>query len=460
MATFALPLSGCGKGSEDDTIVLRVANWEEYIDQGEWDEEDAVELEDGTIICPQDKMINDFETWYYENYGKKVKVSYSTFGTNEELYNQLTLGDVYDLVCPSEYMIMKLMTKGMLEPYSDQFYDDTDENNYYTRGVSNYIHSVFDNLNIQNERLSKYAAGYMWGTLGLIYNPEYITEEEASHWDLLMNNKFSKQVTVKDSVRDAYFAANNIYQQDKLSRLVKNHASTSALSAVVNDTSVETVNQVENILSKIKDNVYAFETDSGKADIATGKIIACMQWSGDAVYTMDQVEEDVALNYTVPEGAGNLWFDGWCMLKSGIDGDDDRKQAAEAFVNFVSRPDNAIRNMEYIGYTSVISGGDSDLIYQYIDSSYGVDEEDSTETEELVDYNLDYFFKTSDESSEDESKYTIHTTKQQARAQLFAQYPTEEVISRCVVMACFNEEENKRINQKWIDIRCFDLKWP
>ena len=72
-----------------------------------------------------------------------MKVYYSTFGTNEDLYNMLTLGDVYDIVCPSEYMFMKLMAEGMLVPLSDEFFDETDENNYYTRGVSPYIREVF-----------------------------------------------------------------------------------------------------------------------------------------------------------------------------------------------------------------------------------------------------------------------------------------------------------------------------
>ena len=88
--------------SADEPVVLRVANWEEYIDLGDWDEEETIELPSGDIIG-ENSMIEDFEAWYEETYGKKVRVEYSTFGTNEDLYNMLTLGDVYDLVCPSEY---------------------------------------------------------------------------------------------------------------------------------------------------------------------------------------------------------------------------------------------------------------------------------------------------------------------------------------------------------------------
>ena len=74
----------------DDTIILRVCNWEEYIDTGDWSDDDIIDLESGSIKG-ENSIITDFENWYYENYGKKVKVQYSCLGTNEELYNMLTL---------------------------------------------------------------------------------------------------------------------------------------------------------------------------------------------------------------------------------------------------------------------------------------------------------------------------------------------------------------------------------
>ena len=84
----------------NDTITLRVCNWEEYIDTGDWSDDDIIDLESGSIKG-ENSIITDFENWYYENYGKKVKVQYSCLGTNEELYNMLTLGDDYDVICPS-----------------------------------------------------------------------------------------------------------------------------------------------------------------------------------------------------------------------------------------------------------------------------------------------------------------------------------------------------------------------
>ena len=124
-------------------------------------------------------MVDDFTEWYYETYGKRVEVEYSCFGTNEDLYNQLTLGDVYDLVCPSDYMIMKLMAEKKLVPFSEDFYDTDNPDNYYVRGVSDYIKDTFDENEIGGESWSKYAAGYMWGVTGVLYNPEKMTEEEA-----------------------------------------------------------------------------------------------------------------------------------------------------------------------------------------------------------------------------------------------------------------------------------------
>ncbi len=458
-------LFGCGEGDESDAIVLRVSNWEEYIDEGEWDlEEDAIELSDGSIICPETGMIEDFEVWFYETYGKEVKVEYSTFGTNEELYNQMSMGDVYDLVCPSEYMIMKLIAEDMLVPLSDSFYDESIEQNYYAKAVSPYIKNVFDDLSIDGKSLSKYAAGYMWGTLGIVYNPEVISEEEAAHWNLLLMDKYSKRVTIKDSVRDAYFAGNSIYNEALISSEAFLNSDTykTELDAVLNATDKETIDAVEDILSTIKNNVYSFETDSGKADMVTGKVVANQQWSGDAVYTLDQAEEDgVILCYSAPEEATNLWFDGWCMLKAGVEGDADKQLAAEAFINFVSRPDNAVRNMYYIGYTSVISGGEDETMFDYLDYCYGWTEEDAAEEGiETVEYSVGYFFTgdfEAEQSDEVKEMYTILTSEDQTRRQLFAQYPTEEVMKRSVVMEYFDKTENERINQMWLNVRCFDL---
>ena len=437
--------------TSSEKIILRVCNWEEYIDLGEWGEDEVIDLESGDIFG-ENSLVEDFESWYEETYGRKVQVEYSTFGTNEDLYNMMTLGDVYDIVCPSEYMFMKLMSENLLVPLSDAFFDENDENNYYIRGVSPYIRSIFDNHEINGEKWSRYAAGYMWGITGIVYNPEELTHEEASTWKVLADPKFQRRVTIKDNVRDSYFAAVGALKSDLLTseefRSLPDYGK--RLEEEMNDVSPETIQLVQDYLQDVKNNTYSFETDSGKADMITGKVLANYQWSGDAVYTMDQADEDdYTLNFAVPEEATNIYFDGWVMLKSGVEGSPDKQHAAEAFINFCSRPDNAIRNMYYIGYTSVIAGGDDDRIFEYADWCYGADEEE----EETASYPLGYFFS-NDPEDED---YVITIPEEQLYRQMAAQYPSPEAISRSSIMIFFDAEKNESINEMWINVRCFNI---
>ncbi len=447
-------VQGGTASSSSEKVILRIANWEEYIDEGGWDEEEAIELdnEDETVILGENSMVEDFEVWYFENYGVDVDVEYSTFGTNEDLYNQLTLGNDFDLVCPSEYMFMKLIAEDRLKPLSDGFFDENREDNYYIRGVSDYIRNIFDTNTINGEPWSRYAAGYMWGTTGIVYNPEEISEEEVSHWAILADPKYKGQVTVKDNVRDSYFAALGILNEKELldPDFINSDNRLERIAELMNQTDEETVEKAEDILKQMKENAYSFESDSGKADMVTGKVLANYQWSGDAVYTLDQAEiDDYILAYAVPEECTNVWFDGWVMLKDGIGEDSAKQQAAEAFINFMSRPDNVVRNMYYIGYTSVIAGGDSDIIYAYADWCYGAEEEG----EDNIEYPVGFFFS-GDDSDPD---YVISAEPDQANRQLFAQYPPQDVLERAVVMQYFDQENNQRINQMWVNVRCFDL---
>lgn len=474
-------LSGCSKeaagdtAASSDTIVLRVSNWEEYIDEGD-------ELE-GTP-----SIIDDFEKAYYEETGKKVKVEYSTFGTNEDLYHRISIGDRFDLVCPSEYMIMKLMDEDMVLAYPSSFYDKENEENAYVNNISPYIEKRLEALTINDKKLSDYAAGYMWGTLGFVYNPEEVAEEDVDDWDFMVNKKYNRRITTKDSVRDCYFAAMGMLTSDLVSSpaFKEDPDYETKLSDALNDTSKATVDKVEKVLTDVKENAYAFETDSGKADLVTGKVLSNLQWSGDAVYSMEQAEEEgVTLYYSVPESSTNLWFDGWVMLKDGIlentgvtpPSKGDRKtdriaeesvvakakiDAATAFVNFLSRPENAVRNMDYIGYTSVISGEVGGDIEEYVRECYEVSdeettdeeadaEEDSEDSEELTPYDISYFF------GEPEGTVEIMSDEDSAKGMLFAQYPTEDVIKRSVVMAFFPPEDNARVSRMWINVRCADF---
>lgn len=488
LAAPTFVLAGCS--SQDDTVVLRVSNWEEYIDLGDWGDDEAIDIENPytgeDYIMGVNSVIDDFTEWFNsQNYGFDVRVEYSTFGTNEDLYNQLNLGDVYDLVCPSDYMIMKLLAEDEIQPFSEEFMDESNPENYYINGVSEYIDgtdgSIFDQYGWNG-----IAACYMWGTTGFVFNPELVDEDNAdvAACDILTNSDYYKSVTVKDNVRDAYFAALSILFEDELNAInadknMSEEEKNAARSELLNNTDDETIAAAEDILKDIKDNVYSFETDSGKTDMVTGKVIANYQWSGDAVYIMDQAdEEDTELWYSVPEESTNLWFDGWVMLKDGIAGNEQRQIAAEAFVNFLSRPDIAVRNMYYIGYTSSIA---ADEVFNYFDWCYGVvtdeDSEDFYEFDNVYVYDVSYFFGedsyiyidmdtvdvqgatlTHDHEDDDYvAGYPVYSggTISIGR-QAFGQYPTGDVINRSVVMLDFGDDL-AAINQMWINVRCLGV---
>ena len=267
----------------------------------------------------------------------------------------------------------------------------------------------------------------------------------------MIDSAYANKVTTKDNVRDSYFVGTAILYQDELLDLrdryqageIDSAAYNHGVTEIMNRTDEETVSKVQDILLDMKDNIYGFETDTGKSDMVKGIIWLNFAWSGDAVYAIDLAEygegdeelsedEAVYLNYYIPEECANLWFDGWVMPKGA------QVEAAQAFINFLSRPDNAVRNMYYIGYTPVIA---ADEVYEYVEYTYGVEEGDE---EDAVEYDLSYFF----------GKETVLLTyEDQLERQLYGQYPTEEVMHRCAVMDYFDDDANERINELWTKVK-------
>lgn len=432
----------------DNRPVLKVANWAEYIDGGDEDSE----------------LIRDFERWYEEQTGKKIRVEYCIADDNEILYNMIKMGDSFDLVCPSEYMIMKLAAEGRLQKLPDSFYDKSVDTNYYAKYVSPYILDTFSNNYVNGEAWKEYAAGYMWGTTGFIYNPELVNEQDVQTWNVFHNTAYAKKITAKNNIRDSYFVGLAMYHDAALRTLKADYESgnitkaqyQTQLSTLMNDTTPETMNGVKEVLQSMTKNLYGFETDEGKNDTIAGKITVNYQWSGDGVYIMDtaeygeeeeEAENPVYLNYAIPETVSNLWFDGWVLTENCRNVD-----AATMFINFLSMPENAVRNMNYIGYTSCI--GSDEVFENFVLDYYGADE-----TEEgVTKYDLNYFFNPSYVSGDDSTisnDYIFYTYEEQLKRQLFAQYPQEEVLTRCVAMQYFDADANSRANSMWSDITFF-----
>ncbi len=383
-----LGLSSCGNNEEEtEAMTLRVYNWEDYIS------------EDPDIL-------EQFEEYVLETDGVEIEVIYNTFDTNETMYSQLETGAAtYDLICPSDYMIQRMARNGLLEPFAegeerDALYEHgtegwEDTTNTYT---SSYLLEQFESIEVEvdgvTHSISEYAKGYMWGTLGLIYNPEYFVEEgddeeekilevkEDMHdWNSLWDEKYQGTFQIKDSMRDTYAvgvmhaydeelqALLSQYENGELTSEEYNHELNLIFNNIVypcgdnEATEEEEEAALEEIVATMKEslmalrnNSYGLEVDSGKQDIVTGRTGIGMAWSGDAIWSMDlgDNEEGIELYYSVPETGANIWFDGWCMPS----GDDLNKEYAQKFVDFLSRPDIATLNMDAIGYTSFVGGDD------------------------------------------------------------------------------------------------------
>ena len=268
--TAVLPLSSCKK---EEVLELNVYNWEDY------------------IACDEEvyDMVSEFEKWYLEEYGQKVVVNYSTFGTNENMYNELKLtqkkkGDTvtysYDLVCPSEYMIQKMIEEDMLEKL------DHSKLPNYNQNVAYYIENLF-----KTNGWYEYATCFNWGTMGFTYNPIAVEYDDVKSWQVVSNPKYTNKITIKDSVRDSSVLGLGYLYRDELMRLKADKESNKLTAKsyneevfkYLNDFSANSIERLRVLLTDVRKNLYGFEVDSGKQDMATGKLWINFAWSGDAV---------------------------------------------------------------------------------------------------------------------------------------------------------------------------------
>ena len=336
--------------------------------------------------------------------------------------------------------------------------DESNPENYYINNVSGYIKNLFEShTTSKGKSWANYAAGYMWGTMGFIYNPDVIEADDIAHWKVVWDEQYNNQSTLKDSVRDTYFMGLAYVYSDELANLATQFKNgdlsqqeyNSQVNTILNRTDDETLDKVEKALKDAKKNVFGFEVDSGKNDMITGKININFAWSGDAVYAIDEAEEQgVYLNYSVPQEGSNIFFDGWVMPKGA------NTTLAEEFVNYISMPENACANMDYIGYTSVIAGDDVfDRMVDYFELTTADDYAtlSADEQAQLTAVDLSYFF---DDLSGDRvaTVYTDTTDRQ-----FYAQYPDLDTINRCAIMNYFDSETNEKISILWENVKGTEL---
>lgn len=492
--TYELSNQVITKYADDEVEVLNVYNWEDYIDEG--DEEEGIP-----------SLIEEFENKMLEEEGRRVSVVYSTFDTNETMLSELQTGkSSYDLICPSDYVIQKMIAEDLIQPY-----DDGSTPNY-DKYVSPFVADKIDNIEVNGEKgiVSRYARGYMWGTLGLLYNPTFsgleakgITEDEMQEdmkdWLSLWDDKYSNLLAIKDSMRDTYAVGimktyNDDFELDGqnyeglktikekyLQGIYDEDTYNEKVSEIFNLNDSTTITRVGNDLQDLKNNAYGFEVDSGKTDMARGMYFAInVAWSGDAAWAMDMADEnnenstdpnyhETILKYAIPETGANIWFDGWVIPKNS-----QHKDLAQKFVDFLSTPQYAARNMNYIGYTPVIAGDEIlDLVQSWYDLRYDEDslsldpsyldgltlvtkdEIDSLPEEEKEDKyymkDISYFFEGTLENKDiSDSIFAIGASEKDR--QFDTQYPDSSLLPGLAVMADFGSQ-NADLLLMWENVK-------
>jgi len=430
----AVTLAGCGPKAD---VTLKVYNWGGYIYE-----------RDPEIAGDQD-LVDQFEDWYNETYGVTIDVQYTTYGTNEEMYtNVVELGRDYDIFAPSDYMIQRLMSEDMLTPFDT----DTDGSRPYLTNydtyVSPYLQNIYENLEVPGVgTVDEFAAGYMWGTVGIVYNPEAVNADDMNSWQAFYDPAYKNKGTIKDSLRESLMAAlMNLYRDEMIvaktqfeNGTLTAEAYNEFISAKINTINPSVLEAIEPSLQGLVDNAYGLETDNAKNDIVSNKISMFMAWSGDATYAMDTADEEdgVALEYVIPEEGSNIWFDGFVMHKdiaeddAGLDEDLQVKVAAQRFIDYVSQPEIAIQNVGYIGYTSFVAG--DEMLQSVIDLNDAYNE--GVSTSDLVELDLTYFF----EGTLLELDAADMVLNVLPRRQIMTQYPSPDTIIRTALFKDFGE---------------------
>ena len=283
---------------QSDVTVLNVYNWGEYISDGSEDSYDTNAA---------------FEEWYLAEYGKEVKVNYTTYASNEDMYAKLKSGAVkYDIVIPSDYMIELMIEEDMLEEI-----DFSNIPNYQ------YIDEKYRNLFYDPD--NKYSVPYTYGMVGIIYNTTMV-EGTPDSWGLMWDENYKGKILNFNNPRDALGTA--MYK----------------LGIDVNTSDTADWDAAFEALKAQKPLVQSYVMDEIFNKMKGASAAIAPYYAGDFL-TMYDDNNDLAFYY--PKEGTNVFIDAICIPKGT-----QHKDIAEAYINFMLSEDAAIANAEYIGYAS------------------------------------------------------------------------------------------------------------
>ena len=385
LALAAILLSACS--GLDRAHQLKVLNWADYINE---------DVKAG------------FEQWYFDQTGEKVQLVYETFDINETALTKIEVGhEDYDLFCPSEYIIERMLKKDLLLPIQKELIPDSI---YYFDNISPFVLNKFQQMAPRFDlQVSDYTAGYMWGTTGFIFNPQFVNREDLTSWGALLNPKFENRILMKDAFRDVYSVLVLYAFREQLADGSVNQ------DELVRNITKARVNAVKEVLLEAKKQICGWEVDFGKEEMTKGKAWINLSWSGDAQFAIEEAAEmGVLLDYIVPEEGSNVWFDGWVIPKYAKN-----VKAATYFIDYMCKAENALANMDEIGYVSC-AGGENAA------AEILAEQNDAEEWPETVD--ASYFFGEEKILVDDEwlDPHALHLNP--------VYYADKSIIDRCALM--------------------------
>lgn len=285
------------KKFEGQNITLRVYNWGEYI------------------------SVNDGSDYFFDTNAEfekltGIKVDYTLFATNEEMYARMKTGGAgYDIIIPSDYMISRLINEDMLEKLN---FDN----------IPNFKYIKEDLLNPDYDPKNEYSVPYMWGIVGIIYNKTMVDEEndEIDSWNILWDAQYTDSIFMFSNPRDTFGIS--------LKRLGYSY----------NTVDTEEINRAYEELAEQKNIVQAYVMDEIFDKMGGGEAALAPYYAGDALTMMD---DNPDLAFVVPKEGSNLYVDAMCVPKGSKN-----KEAAELYINYMCETLVALKNCEVIQYST------------------------------------------------------------------------------------------------------------
>ncbi len=289
-------LGGCAK---EEVLTLNVYNWGQYISDGS----------EGTL-----NVNKEFEKYCLEEYGKNVKVNYTTYASNEDMYNKIKSGSAsYDVVIPSDYMIERMINEDLLLKL------DFDN-------IPNYKYVDEEHKDLFFDPDNEYSVPYTYGTVGVIYNETMVDEEDIGSWDLLWNEKYKGQILQFNNPRDAFATALYCAGED------------------VNTSDVQVWEAAVEKLKTQKPLIQSYVMDEIFNKMKNGSAAIAPYYAGDYLAMYGSNDN---LKFYYPEEGTNTFVDSMCIPSCARN-----KELAECYINFMLSDEIAIANAEYVSYSS------------------------------------------------------------------------------------------------------------